>query len=265
MLTDWYTGGWFECFPNVGVPYAYKNALIQQYGELWYLPWEYDVVKDEPEEIVLKFYVRTTKTPFKIEKEISLKGCDATLYIRETVENLSRMELDFQWGFHPNFGPNFIDENCVIDMPGGEVKAYFSSPRSRFEPGATGVWPYLAGKDGRQTDLRKVLAEGTGTDECIEVNHLKKGITTITNIKKNAGVEITWDVNALPHNVIWHVANGDEGYPRYGNTYVLGLLPRNDMIWGLERSASEGTCPKIRPGEKKRMWLNVKVIEGIRS
>lgn len=263
MLTDWYTGGWFECFPNVGIPCTYKNALIPQYGELWYLPWEYDVVKNEPEEVILKFYVKTTKMPFRVEKQISLRACDATLYLSETAENLSRLELDFQWGFHPNFGPNFIDESCIIDMPGSGVKAYFSSPRSRFETGVTGVWPYLACKDGREADLRKVLGEGMGTDECIEVNHLKKGITTITNMKKNVGIEMTWDLNALPHNVIWHVTNGDEGYPRYGNTYVLGFLPRNDTVWGLEESAAGGACPKIRPGEKKSMWFNIKAYQTV--
>lgn len=263
MLTDWYTGGWFECFPNVGVPCTYKNAMIPQYGELWYLPWEYDVVKDEPEEVILKFYVKTTKTPFRVEKKISLKAHDATLYIREAAKNLGRLELDFQWGFHPNFGPNFIDESCIIDMPGSEVNAYYSSPRSRFKPGITGLWPYLSGKSGTQVDLRAVLAKGTGTDECIEVNRLKKGITTITNMKKSIAVEMTWDINALPHNVIWHVTNGDEGYPRYGNTYVLGFLPRNDMIWGLEESAAGGACPKIQPGESKSMWFNIKVFHTI--
>lgn len=258
MLTDWYTGGWFECFPNVGTPCTYKSALVPQYGELWYLPWEYAVIKDEPEEVILKFYVRTTKMPFRVEKEMSLRACDATLYIRETAENLSHMELNFQWGFHPNFGPNFIDESCVIYMPGSDVKAYYSSPRSRFEIGATGNWPFLADKNGSKVDLRKVLGEGAGTDECIEVNHLKKGITTITNMKKSVGMEITWDVRALPHNVIWHVTNGDEGYPRFGNTYVLGFLPRNDRVWGLEESVSAGTCPKILPGERKCMWFNMK-------
>lgn len=261
MLTDWYTGGWFECFPNVGTPCTYKNALIPQYGELWYLPWEYEVVKDEPYEVMLKFYVKTTKTPFRVEKEISLRARDATLYIRETVENIGRVELGYQWGFHPNFGSNLIDESCIIDMPGSEVKAHFSSPRSRFETGVTGIWPYLADKNGNPVDLRMVLGEGSGTDECIEVNHLKKGITTITNIKKNICMEMTWDVKAFPHNVIWHVTNGDEGYPRYGNTYVLGFLPRNDTIWGLEESASGGTCLKIQPGEKKYMWFNIKAYQ----
>ncbi len=261
MLTDWYTGGWFECFPNVGTPCTYKNALIPQYGELWYLPWEYQVIKDEPEEVILRFTVKTTKTPFRIDKEISLRAHDATLYIHETAENTGRVELDYQWGFHPNFGSNFIDESCVIDMPGGDVKAYYSSPRSRFEPGAAGMWPYLEGKNGDTVDLRMVLREGAGTDECIEVNHLEKGITTITNNKKNICMEMTWDVNALPHNVIWHVTNGDEGYPRYGNTYVLGFLPRSDRVWGLEEAAAAGSCCKIQPGEKKCMWFNMKAYQ----
>jgi galactose mutarotase-like enzyme len=260
MLTDWYTGGWFECFPNVGTPCAYKEALIPQYGELWYLPWEYCAVKDEPEEVILKFFVKTTKMPFRVEKEISLKAQDATLYIRETVENLGRVELDYQWGFHPNFGANFIDDSCVMDMPGADVKVRYSSPRSRFIPDAAGTWPTLAGKDGKPIDLRKVLGENAGTDECIEVNHLEKGITTVTNMKKKVGIELSWDGNALPHNVIWHVTNGDEAYPRYGNTYVLGFLPRNDTVWGLEESAAAGNCPKFQPGERKSMWMNLRVF-----
>jgi len=260
ILTDTYTGGWFECFPNVGEPCSYKGALIPHYGEVMYLPWEYTVLEDNPEQVSLKCFVRTTKTPFISEKVFTVKSGIPTLFIEQKITNIGREDMEFQWGHHVNFGAPFIDENCIIEMPVSEAKVSYSAPGSRFDQDIKGIWPFLKGKDGKDIDIRKVQPENSGICEVIDLSNLEEGRTCVQNLKKRVGIELTWDINAFKHNVIWHVANGDTGYPRYGNTYVLGFVPRNDTVWGLEASSNSGNCPVIKAGETKTAWINATAV-----
>jgi D-hexose-6-phosphate mutarotase len=261
ILTDGYTGGWFECFPHVGGESTFKGSIMPQYGEVCYLPWEYTIVKDEAEEVELKCFVRTTKTPYLLEKTFRVEIGVPTLFIEETAKNTGNEDLHFQWGHHPNFGSNFIDENCVIDMQGKEINVNWSTPNSRLEVGTKGIWPYIKDKTGAEVDLSKVGAENSGICEVIEVFNLTEGKTTVRNFKKGLGIQLEWDLNMFRHNVIWHVCNGDVGYPRYGKTYVLGFVPRNDDIWGLSDTPEQGSHPVIKAGESKKTWFNASVLK----
>ncbi len=261
ILTDGYTGGWFECFPSLGEACVYKGAYIPHYGEVCYLPWEYTVLKDEPEEISIKCFVKTTKTPYTMEKTFMVKTGEPALYIEERITNTGGVDLHYQWGHHPNLGSNIIDGDSFIDMPSGEVQVHYSAPQSRFVENTEGIWPYLKGKDGVEIDLRRIQPANSGVNEVLNVRNLKEGWTSVFNPKKNLGFELSWDLNAFRHNSIWHVCNGDDSYPRYGNTYVLGFMPRNDTEWGLEKSANSGNCPIIKPGETKTAWLKAGVIK----
>lgn len=256
ILTAGYTGGWFEAFPNVGKACRYKGALIPEYGEVCYLPWEYVILKDDPSEVTLKCFVKTTKTPFLMEKVFTIKTEIPTLFLEESITNLGNEELEFQWGHHPNFGSNIIDDSCLIEISSGDLHVDYASPTSRFITSDQGTWPYLTDKNGNRVDLRKLMPKNTGINEVIEINNLKEGFTNIINTNKRLRIDIAWDLNAFPHNVIWQVCNGDFGYPRYGSTYVLGLLIRNDVNWTLEKSFE---APSIKPGERKTAWLTTSI------
>lgn len=260
MLTDRYTGGWFECFPNVGGPCTYKGADLPHYGEVCYLPWEYSVLKDEPEEVALKCFLRTTKTPYLVEKVFSVKTGVPTLFIEEKVRNTGREDLHFQWGHHPNFGSNLIDGSCILEVPDCSVRVHYSAPGSRLAEGSTGEWPFMEGKNGEKVDLRKVQPPDSGVCEVYDLNDLKEGYTSVMNPTKGIGMRLDWDLGMFPHSVVWHVCNHDGGYPRYGDTYVLGFIPRNDKVWGLENSAGLGHCPIIKAGETKTTWMSISAL-----
>ena len=263
ILTDGYTGGWFEAFPNVGPACTYKGAHLPHYGEACYLPWEYAVVKDEPSEVAIRCFVRTTKFPCAVEKTFTLKTGVATLFIEESVKNLGGEDLHYQWGHHPNFGPPFIDENCVIDMPKADLAVDYSAPSGRLETGAEGTWPFVRGRNGTTVDLRSVPAGGSGLCEEIAVKNLREGRLKVTNLKTRTGIRLEWDVTRFPHNLMWLVCNGDIGYPRYGATHVLGFVPRNDAIRGLAQSVTDGNAALIRPGEIVTLWISATAELGL--
>jgi hypothetical protein len=260
ILTDGYTGGWFECFPNVGEACTYKGAKIPHYGEICYLPWEYTVLKDDPGEVSLKCFVHTTKTPFVVEKILTVKSGIASLYIEEKITNIGREDMAFQWGHHPNFGAPFIDGNCIIDMPKAEGVVGYSGPESRFIPGTKGIWPYFRDKNGNEINAGLVQGHFSGVCEEIDLFDVKEGRIGIRNQKKKIGVELLWDLQAFRHITVWNIANGDTGYPRYGNTYVLGFFVKSDDTRGLEKSSHNGKCLVIRKGETKKAWFSASAV-----
>jgi hypothetical protein len=260
ILTDGYTGGWFECFPNVGEACTYKGAEIPHYGEICYLPWEYTVVKDDPDEVSLRCLVHTTKTPFVVEKIFTVKSGIATLYIEEKITNTGGEDMAFQWAHHPNFGAPFIDENCIIDISGEEGVIRCSEPESRFIPGTKGSWPFFKDKHGNEINAALVQSDSTGICEEIDVFNVKEGRISVRNQRTKTGIELRWDRQAFKNITVWNVANGDTGYPRYGNTYVLGFVINNDDLRGLEKSSNNGKCPVIRKGETKTAWFSAAAV-----
>ena len=114
---DYYEGGWQELFPNCGNLSLHQEAEIGQHGEVLLLPWRYTITKDEPDEIEVRFEVRTVRTPFHLVKTVSLRRNEAVLRIHERVTNESGQSVSFTWGHHPALGWPFIDESCRVDLP----------------------------------------------------------------------------------------------------------------------------------------------------
>ncbi len=260
FLLDSYTGGWFEAFPNVGGACSYKGAPIPEYGEVCSLPWEYRVLRDDPEEVSLLCYVRTIRTPFLLEKTFTVKTRDAALLIEEKATNLGRETMDFQWGHHPNFGSPFLDGDCLIDLPGGEANAYASLQNARVKTGASGQWPFLEGLDGQSVDFRKMPPKGAGVYDILFLSKLKGGWAAVRNTVKGIGIGLSWDASLFNNCLLWMVANGDPGYPRYGDTYALCVLPSNANVHTLEAGAKAGSVTTLKPGESRSTWLTATVF-----
>ena len=116
IFVDLYEGGWQECFPNGGESVLYKGAELPFHGELLTLPWQVDVLEDRPEVVSVRLTVRTLRTPFVLEKVLTLRSGRAVLEIDERLTNLADEPMDVMWGHHPAFGPPFLDDTCRIDI-----------------------------------------------------------------------------------------------------------------------------------------------------
>lgn len=257
-LTDNYTGGWFEVFPSLsGEQVNFRGAQLHTYGEVCYLPWEYSVLVDKPEEVSLKCFVRTVKTPFWLEKKFTVKSNISSLFIEESITNLGFEALEYEWGYHLNIGSPFLDENCLIDLPGGELNVHESIKNSRVELGSKGVWPFLAGKNGRNVDFSRMMPKGEGVMDLVYLSDIKEGWVVVRNTVKRIGIGLSWDKSVFGNCMLWIVSNGDEGYPRYGNTYVYCIFPRN--IEGVASIGRENpNAPNIiKGGETVSTWFTV--------
>ena len=69
---DTYEGGWQTCAPTAGNKRKdYQGAPMGQHSEMSTMPWDSQIIEDDPEKCSIKFSVRTYRTPFFMEKTLS--------------------------------------------------------------------------------------------------------------------------------------------------------------------------------------------------
>lgn len=142
---EYYYGGWQETLPNSPV-FNYRGAVLGQHGEVALVPWNYSIVKNDPDEVQLRVWIRLLKIPLLLEKTFTLKKDKPRLFISEKLTNEGGSHLDIMWGQHIAFGLPFLKEGVEIETNAKTFTADpgISEPR-RFSPGTEYSWP-MAGK-----------------------------------------------------------------------------------------------------------------------
>jgi hypothetical protein len=80
------------------------------------MPWDAVILEDTPEKVSVKFSVKTVRTPFWIEKVVSLESNSPVLTVTDTLTNQAEEEVEAQWGQHITVGEPFLTTNCRLDM-----------------------------------------------------------------------------------------------------------------------------------------------------
>ncbi len=245
---DLYHGGWQELFPNGGDSVDYKGASLPLHGEIHTLPWDYQIVKNEPDEVIIKFHVRTYRTCFYIEKIVSIKSMIPALFIAETILNESREEMDFMWGHHPAFGPPFLSEDCIIDLPDCKIltdEINLSPKTGRLAIGHISDWPNTLSRDGSKIDLSVIPSIDAGSHDRAYIYGFKEGWYSITNKKFKTGFGLAFDPNIFKYLWFWQVYGGAVGYPWYSNTYNVAIEPNSSYPPNLIKCIERGTSLKL--------------------
>ncbi len=244
---DHYEGGWQDCLPTAGSPCEYNRQQFGTHGETPTIPWDYRIAEDTPERVAVRFWVRTYRTPFYVEKELSLERGKATLAISERVVNEGRTTMHMLWGQHPALGAPFVDESCVIDLPGGRVHCTRLSPNTRFVEGVH-EWPLVPGKDGTPVDLTRVVSAEADTSDTIRLDGLPEGWFGITNTRRKVGFGMAWPLEVFPALCFWQVYGGAYGPPWYGRTYTVALEPFSSVCSNLPDAIADGSALVLEPG-----------------
>ena len=224
---DYYTGGWQELLPSAGMDCNYKGAALGVHGEVCLLPWVYHIVKNSPEEVAVTFWVRAVRTPFYLEKTISLNGQDAVLHIDEFVRNEADEPMDLMWGHHPAFGWPFIDESCRIFLPPCRVRTppEYDAPTSRLEKGQDAQWPLVQVRNGGNVDLSRIPPPEVRCHDMAYMYDLPEGWYALVNESRGVGFGLRWDKATFPWLWFWQIFRGGMGYPWYGANYAAALEP----------------------------------------
>ncbi|MGL5256236.1 MAG: aldose 1-epimerase [Proteocatella sp.] len=256
-------GGWQEIFPNGGPEDTYKGCLLGMHGEASIVPWKYDIIKNDINEIKIRLSVTLLRSPFKLEKYITLKQNESNIYFDEKLTNMAAEEMFLMWGHHPTLGLGFIDESCIIET--SAKKIITDGPQKdfenqRLEASAEYSWPH---KFENGIELNKMPS----IDEKVaDLFYLKdfsgNAFYRIRNRNKKLSFELNWDSNVMPYAWVWLVAGGSFGYPWYGNTYSLAIEPWTSYpSKGISKAIENGTAMKLKAGEYRDFRMTLKISE----
>jgi hypothetical protein len=264
FFLDFYDGGWQEQLPNAGNPSDTLGTEQGLHGEVCLLPWRWTVLEDTPERIQARFWVRTYRTPFLLEKTVTLVRGSPILTITERVTNESSVPLHFMWGHHPTLGEAFLDESCVLDIPahkGLTLPAW--SDDNRLAPDLEFTWPHAPARDGGLIDLSRVPTWWAHQEDAVYLSDLDAGWWAVTNRRLKLGFGQVWPVEVFPYIIIWAVYHGTPGYPWYRQNYNLAIEPQSSMPEGLNEAIAAGTALYLEGGVSMDFTLHTVVYEGI--
>ncbi|MCX7917159.1 MAG: DUF4432 family protein [bacterium] len=227
---DYYPGGWQEIFPNGGGICEYKGAVLGLHGEVALLPWEYEIIENSKERIVIKFGVHTYRTPFDLEKTILMESGKPYITIDEEVFNLAGEEMDFIWRHHPTFGKPFLSEDCSINIKKAKVKVIPSNGESFTNlKQIEGEWPFVEGINGKNIDISKVPSESENISDVIFLSEIEEGYCEIINERIKIGFFMEFPKEVFRYIWFWRIAKGSCNYPWYGRNYNIALEPFSSL------------------------------------
>lgn len=265
---DFYFGGWQELFPNAGDNCIYKGAELGFHGEVCKVPWEYRIVEDSSQRVSVGFWVRTVRTPFLVEKTLTLETGKPVLFIEETVTNEGTEPMDFMWGHHPAFGAPFLCEHCRLFTPANAVETHPPEPARQILPPETRFdsFPMVKTIDGRDFDLSRLLPPTAQVTITTYLMDLKDGWYCFVNERTRLGFAMRWDVSVFRFLWFWEEICGTPHYPWWGRCYVVGIEPQSSVPGlGLIKAIERGTQLTLQPGGRlsTRLCATAFLAEGI--
>ncbi len=254
---DLYAGGWQEMLPNAGTECKYKGAALGVHGEVCLLPWRYDIVENTPDEIAVRFGTRTLRTPFYVEKTLTLNAEQPVLRIDEIVRNEADEPMDFMWGHHPAFGWPFLDESCRIFLPPCRVLTpdEYLAPTSRLERGQKTEWPLVKGRKGETVDLSRIAPPEARSHDLAFMDELQDSWYSVVNESRGVGFGLRWDRSTFPFLWFWQVYRGGMEYPWFGATYNVALEPVSSYPPTLTEAIKANTQLVLPAGGERRTQL----------
>ena len=148
--------------------------------------------------------------------------------INDTVENCAFVYDGFTLLYHVNYGYPFLDE-------GLEIKMDLIKSEGRTEFAIQGL-----------KDQFKITPPVDGGDEQCFYNELRSGIIDLINKDLGVKVQMSYDLEQLPFNVMWKsMVSGD---------YALGIEPCTTLFHNFK-------MVPIKKGEKKSFNLSVELSE----
>ncbi|MBX3030471.1 MAG: aldose 1-epimerase [Chloroflexi bacterium] len=255
-VLDWlseYRGDWQELFPNGGDACEVMGVPVPFHGEVSTARWE--VVEQAADRVVMR---TGTRLPLVLERTMAIDAQHAALRIEERAINESDLRVPFIWGHHPAFA---VTESSVLDIPAHRIEAATAFPDEDgdLEPGASGAWPTLPGRDGRPIDLRQPILPRRA-HRLVWLQDLP-GWAAIRDPRSGSGVALAWDATTFAHAWLWQEVL-TPGMPWFGRSRITAIEPQ--MSWpsqGLAAAIERGQARWLEPGGSHATWITCAVFQ----
>lgn len=258
---DFQEGGWQEVLPNGGRVTEYGGAHLALHSEVWALPWRHRILDDGPDCVSVKLWVRCLRTPFLLEKTLTLQRGEPALEISETVTNEGEVEMPLMWGHHPAISSHFANDDAVLKMPKCEVVCDLSVDEiSRFDPGQRFPFPVGRARSGEAVDISKIPARGSGVSDMLYLTELAEGRAEILNHKVDLNFRLDFDVETFRHCWLYMEYGGSKGFWSWGRNNTLCLEPFSSWPAMLHNAIEQGTELRLPARGRREAWLRASVL-----
>jgi galactose mutarotase-like enzyme len=242
---DWWSGGWDEVFPTCDIS-TYQGETYPYLGELWSLPWSWDIQAAGPGEVCLHLRRTTVIAPAQMEKWISLRADEPAARFRHRLTNVGTRPMDFVWGIHPCFR---VEPGYRIDAPArlGVIGHTATAP---FGPiGTTYAWPNPA--------VIAVPPPERGWCEGHYATELTEGWVALTDATAKAGVGLVFPREVFPVLWCWMAYGGWRGH------YHVALEPWTGWPHQLDKAVAAGRHRTLPPGASLECETMAVLYQGV--
>jgi hypothetical protein len=263
-FVDGYGGGWQEILPNGGAPSTHEGVSFGQHDEVSLLPWDYTIVEDAEDRVVVRLTVACAKMPLRLVKEIRIEAGSARLDFEEALVNESSVPVRLMWGHHIAFGAPFLAPGARIRLPDG-VEGIPHPMALKGDQRRVGTerfrWPLAESPDGDDVDLSVLPPVGTPSEIVYLTGFPQRAWYEVGG--DDLGLRVEWDANVMPYLWFWQEFGGTAGYPWYGRHWNIGLEPFSSYPTnGLAEAVANGTALELAPGERRAFSLSAEVVTG---
>ena len=267
---DYYPGGWQEMFPNAGSPSTVWGARFGQHAEVAVMPWDVTILEDTSEAVAVRFSVRTQKTPFALERVVSLRGEDARFRYDGRITNESDVPLHAEWGHHITFGAPFLHPGARLTMP-PDVRVFVLPGEGDrrdmwLREDAKRPWPMVPANPGTpatadgMADLRILPPPGTPSEMSFLTDFGDDAWYRVESDEHGLGARVRWDSQRYPFLWHWHEYGRGRQNFAYGRHYNIGLEPCSSWSTASLAGAIEnGTALSLGPRESQTGWLEFSI------
>jgi len=239
-VDNWWCGGIDEAIPT-GHPCYYKGENYPYLGEVWSLPWNYKIEKDETDEVVVHLWRTTVIAPLRVDRWITLKQNKRIVYMHHKITNIGYSKQEFIWGIHPSF---YIEPGYRIELPAGNVMVHESLPNDRLgSKGTKYVWPYAVDKNGNKVDMREVPPPTVQTSDLHYAIQLKEGWFALIDPKNRRAIGMCFPKEIFKAVWLWLVYGGWRGL------YCAAIEPWTGYPARLDEAVREGVYSELSPNE----------------
>jgi hypothetical protein len=247
---DWFCGGWDELFPN-DAPVVIDGEAYPDHGELWSMPFTWEVAAASPDETTIRFSCPGTVTASRFEKWLTLRADEPTLRIRYRIENSGPLPLDFHWKLHPALRHG---DRARVDLPATRV-VVDDNFAAEFRDTEFN-WPQATGADDAAIDMRRLPPYAARTARFFYAVELTDGWCALTDDEERVGFGLVFDPAIL--STVWVFGS----YGGWRGLQTTILEPCTGYPFELDKAIAGGRHSHLEPGEAIDTEVLAVVYEG---
>lgn len=253
-----YTGGWPLLFPNGGDACTVDGVFHGFHGEASISPWN-----ETHDGSTITLERRMTTVPVRMRRTIAVDG--DLVRVGETARNEGGEPVAVMWGHHPTFGSDLLDGEIEITTGARTVSvdAGYDPPANPLQPGASGRWPMIQGKNG-DVDLRRPMrASVPGRIASLAyLEDFESAWIGLRRLDDAIAVILSWDAAVLPAAWLWLELGGTLDAPWNGRARLIGLEPNTTpLACGLAEARRRGKrLLTLEPASPVQLGIRLRVL-----